>query len=315
MEVRWSYGKILQHQKLSPSLFLGYVLALSAAALAALMHVIPKPLLDSNQGTIELNPIVLAFIIYIMNGLLFTPLARKSPSIKKIEKKNLFFLLLIGLAEVSAMITYFFGLKDSTATNGAILSNSEILFSILIAVIIYREKLKKRERTPFSIIIIGLIAIPVGNDFYYNGMVLTKLVMGDLLILLSGLFYALDINICKYVTDRLDSKRMTQITSFASGGFALCLILLLQIPLEISLSHMPGIIITGIAGTAMSAFFFVIALRLIGTIRTILLYSTGSIFGIIFSAIFLSETITLLNVISIALVLIGLYLLRNRLGE
>ncbi|MGI0082019.1 MAG: DMT family transporter [Nitrosopumilaceae archaeon] len=313
--MRWLYSQVLHHQKLSPSFFLGYVLALSAAALAALMHVIPKPLLESTQGSVELNPIMLAFIIYIMNGLFFTPLARNSVSIKKIEKKNLVLLSLIGLAEVSAMITYFFGLKDSTATNGAILSNSEILFSILIAIIIYRERLKKRERSPFSIIIIGLIALPVGYDFYHDGMALTKLVTGDLLILLSGLFYALDINICKYVTDRLDSKRMTQITSFASGGFALCLILLLQIPFEISLSHIPGIMIAGIAGTGMSAFFFVIALRLIGTVRTILLYSTGSIFGVIFSAIFLSEAITLLNVISILLVLSGVYLLRNRLGE
>ena len=65
----------------------------------------------------------------------------------------------------------------------------------------------------------------------------------------------------------------------------------------------------------MATLFFLISLRLIGAVRTILIYSTTAIFGIIFSALFLAEQITLVNVISIVTVMIGMYLLRNRLGK
>lgn len=294
---------------------IGYVLAISAAALAALTHVIPKPLLDSSYGGIELSPITLAFLIYIMNGLFFTPLAKNHSPIKKIDRKNFVFLGIIGLTEVLALITYFFGLKDSTATNAAILTNGEILFSILIAITIYKERLHRKELSPFALIIIGMIVLPVGYDLYNSGFHVTELVFGDMLILLSGLFYALDINICKYVSSRLDSRRITQLTSFISGGFAFCLILFFQVPFDFSFNQLPEIMITGIAGTGMSALFFILALKFIGTVRTILIYSTSSVFGIIFSKLFLLEVITLANVFSIVMVLSGIYLLRNRLSD
>ncbi|MGI0009784.1 MAG: EamA family transporter [Nitrosopumilaceae archaeon] len=71
----------------------------------------------------------------------------------------------------------------------------------------------------------------------------------------------------------------------------------------------------GIFGTGLSTYFFIMALRLLGAVRTILLYSSTSIFGMIFAALLLHEVITLQNVFSISLVLGGMYFLRNRLGN
>lgn len=293
----------------------GYIFALLAAGLAALMHVAPKPLLESSNGLLEINPMVLACIIYFMNGLFFTPFSKNSEPCKKIGNKNLFFIILIGLAEVLGLITYFFGLKDSTASNAAILNNSEIIFSIIIAITILRERMKKKEIPAFSIVIIGMVGLPIGFDFYQGGLSFTNLVAGDFLILISGLFFALDINISKYVSDRLDAKRIIQLTSFVGGSFALGLILFFQIPLDVSLSQIPGIVITGIAGTGASTLFFLVALRSIGAVRTTVLYSTSSVFGVILAGIFLSETITPVNIFSVILVLTGTYLLKNRISE
>jgi drug/metabolite transporter (DMT)-like permease len=292
----------------------GYVFAILAAGLAALMHVIPKPLLESNSGFLEIHPISLACIIYLINGLFFTPFSKNSVPYGKIGRKNLIFIILIGLAEVLGLITYFFGLKDATAANAAVLNNSEIIFSILIAITVLRERLCKKELAPFSIVIIGIAVLPIGFDFYQRGMTVTNLVIGDLLILLSGLFFALDINISKYVSDRLDSKRITQLTSFVAGIFALGLVVFFQIPFDISLDHMPGILISGIAGTGVSTLFFIMALRLIGAVRTTLLYSTSSIFGVVLAGIFLNEALTIVNVISLALVLSGTYLLKEKIS-
>jgi len=305
-----------QKDKLFLSRYFGYVIILAAAALAALLHVISKPLLDySGPNIVQINPITLAAIIYIINGLFFTPLTKKNPdSVSKIDKKNLFLLTVIGIAEVSAIITYFFGLKESTAVNASILTNGEILFSILVAITVLRERLQKKEAPAFLLIVAGIILLPVGYDLYNNGMVLTDLVFGNLLIILSGVFVAIDINLCRYVSNKIGPKKITQIVSFVGAGFAFGLIVAFQVPFDVSVTHLPGIAIIGIFGTGMATFFFLIALRLIGTVRTVLLYSTTSTFGVIFAAILLHESITLQNVFSLVLVSAGLYLLRNRLG-
>ena len=307
---------ILRTSKLSGFPSAGYYIIITAALLAALVHVIAKPLLSSSEfDGFEINPIVLAACIYIINGVFFTPISRKCTPIGKMGSRNLVLIAIIGIAEVSALITYFFGLKDSTAVNASIFSNGEIIFSLIIAITIYRERLQKKELTPFSMILFGMIVLPLGYDFYQHGITLSNIVFGDLLIIFSGFLYAIDINICKYVSDRFDSKRIAQLTSFVSGIFALSLIFVFQIPFDINFEQIPGIAVLAIFGTGISTLFFLIALRLIGAVRTVLIYSTTSIFGIIFSIIFLSEAITIVNIISIGMVLVGIYLLRNRLGD
>lgn len=306
----------IKKNKLVSSPHIGYVLVIAAAALAGLIHSLSKPLLSYTVPTsVEINPITLAAIIYIINGLFFTPIKKNANSSTKIGKKNLLMLAIIGIAEVSALITYFFGLKDSTAVNASILTNGEMVFSILIALTIFRERLQKEEFAPFSMIILGVVLLPIGYDLYRNGMVFTDLVFGNLLIIFSGVFYAIDVNLCKFVTHKLNARRITQIASFFGGGFALCLMFVFQIPFQVSFSQIPSIAIIGLFGTGVATFFFLIGLRLIGAIRTILLYSSTTVFGIIFAGLFLQESITAQNVASIILVSAGIYFLRNRLGK
>ncbi len=292
----------------------GYLIITVSAALFALTHVIGKPLLEQSNG-IEINPIALAATIYIINGLFFTPFVRKKNPIKTLGNKNLILISMIAIAEVSALISYFFGLKEATAVNAAIFSNGEIIFSLLIAITIFREKLSKNEITPCFMIIFGMMVLPVGYDFYNQGMVLTDLVFGDFLIIFSGLLYAIDVNICKYVGDRINSKRVAQLVSFFAGGFAIVLLLAFQIPYDITLDKIPAISLIGILGIGLATLLFLISLRLIGAVRTILIYSTTSIFGVIFSTVFLGEQITIVNIISIVMVMTGIYILRNRLAK
>src|SRR5438309_4982049 len=226
---------------------LGYLVVIIAATLEALRQILSKALLvPSDQLTTELNPVIVSFFIFIINGLFFSPLARNADSIKKIKRSDLLFLVLIGIAESSALITYFFGLRDSTALNASVLNNGEIMFSILIAIIIFRERFQKMEQVPFAMIIIGMVVLPIGYDFYSNGIAITKLVFGDILLLLAGLFWALDINMSNHISSRFGSQRITQLASFLAGLFALCLILGFLITFKIDITHMPAIAFVGI---------------------------------------------------------------------
>ncbi len=295
---------------------LGYLVVIIAAMLEALRQILSKALLvPSDQMITELNPVTVTFFIFIINGIFFSPLARRSGSIKNIQKKDILFLVLIGIAEGSALITYFFGLHNSTALNASVLNNGEITFSNFIAVIFLRERLQKKERFPFALIIIGMVVLPIGYDFYENGISVSKVVVGDALLLLAGLFWALDINMSHHISKRLSSQRITQLASFLAGLFAFCLIVGFQIPFNINPAHMPSIAIIGIVSIGMSTALFVTGLKLIGAVRTILIYSINSAFGVVLAGIFLHETVNISSILSVSIAFLGIYLLRNKLGD
>jgi len=292
----------------------GYYFIILAAALAALIHVICKPMLDGGNSQLEINPIVMAFLIYFICGIFFTPLVKKSPVVSRFTRKDVLFMALIGIAEVSALITYFYGISTSTAVNASIFSNSEIIFSLVIAMMVFKERLRIKECIPFSMIIIGMMIIPIGNDLYQNNLSLGSLVTGDLLIIFSGLLYAVDITLCKYIGERFDVKKTVQITSFICAAITISIIVLFQIPMDVELVQLPSILIMSIIGTGMSTLFFLMGLKLIGAVRTVLLYSTMSMFGILFSGLILSEVITPVDIFSTMLVFAGIFLLRNKLA-
>ena len=291
----------------------GYLLAIAAAVLTGMVHSLPKQFFSLSPSGAELNPLTFVAIVYIINGVFFTPMKKSSAPISKIGRRNLFIILAIALAEVSGLVAYFFGLKQSTAINGSILTNGEIIFAVLIAVTIFKERLNKKEIIPFSAIIAGIIALPIGYEFFQSHLSVTDLLLGNLLILLSGAFCAIDVVLCRYVTDKVDAKRITQIVSFAGAGFVLATMAIFQVPFQVDLAQLPSIALIGLFGTGFATFLFLVALKMIGTTRTVLLYSTNFIFGIIFATVFIHESLTFINIASIILSSIGIYLLRNKI--
>ncbi len=81
------------------------------------------------------------------------------------------------------------------------------------------------------------------------------------------------------------------------------------------MEQVPSIIIIAIAGTGISNLLFLIGLKLVGAVRTVLLYSTTSVFGIIFSITLLAESASVTDYLSITFVMAGIFLLRNKLAE
>ena len=139
--------------------------------------------------------------------------------------------------------------------------------------------------------------------------------MGDLLIIMAGLFYGIEMNIYKYVSERVDSKRILQIISFVGGGAALGVVFFMQIPINLRLEDLPVLLTTGIFGIGLSVLFIVMAIKHIGAVRTILIFSTTTLFGILFSYLILGEEIMIAHFVAFAMVFMGIYLLRKRVAE
>lgn len=305
-----------RHSSLSSKknkIVLGIVLTLAAASMEALADVIPKPLMADTQ-ILPASPLLIVFLIYIVNGAIFTPFTIKSKPLSKFSIKPLYALTALGIVEVLSTIFFLYGLKDTSAINASILGNSEIVFGVIIAMIVLGERIKRKEILPFMLIGFGAILIPFGTDISDGGF-MTNFVVGDLMILISGLFLGIVMTMYKRMGDKFDSRRIIQYTSFVGAAVALGCILVMGIPFELDPTHLPTILITGVIGIGMPVFFILIALRYIGAVRTILVFSTTTIFGVMFANLLLGETISMANVGAMGIVIVGTYLLRNRLAR
>ena len=292
---------------------LGIALTLAAASMEALADVIPKPLMADTQ-ILPTSPLLIVFLIYIVNGAIFTPLTVKSKPLSKFSIKPLYALTALGIVEVLSTIFFLYGLKDTSAINATILGNSEIVFGVIIAMIVLGERIKRKEILPFMLIGFGAILIPLGTDISEGGF-MTNFVIGDLMILVSGLFLGIVMTMYKRMGDKFDSRRIIQYTSFVGAAVALGGILIMGIPFELDPNHLPTILITGVIGIGMPVFFILIALRYIGAVRTILVFSTTTVFGVMFANLLLGEIISMANVAAIGIVIVGTYLLRKRLAR
>ena len=298
------------------SFWVGITIALLAAIFASTINIVGKILVDPSYGYVDesIHPLNLAIFLGLISGLFFTPFAKGKQSPTKFSRKSLFLVLMLGITDVTAITTNFFGLNHTSAINATILINTELLFTLLIALIVFKERIQKKETLPLSLVALGAIILPMVVDISENGTFLSGFIFGDMMIILAAVFFALDISIARYVSRRVPASRISQISAFAGIPFALFLMLIFEIPFEMPLEQMPMIVYMGIFVSGLSYYFFVIALRLIGAIRTVLIYSTTSIFGIVFSAMFLGETITEFNIISVGIIITGIYLLRKKIA-
>ncbi|MBL4595244.1 MAG: DMT family transporter, partial [Robiginitomaculum sp.] len=151
----------------------GFCFAILAAAFSALPNVIPKEIMESSETEIIPNPLMLVFVIYVVNSLLFAPFSklnkknRTKNSTKnciersiKMKRVTIILLISLGVVEASGTLSYTIGLQETSATNASILVNSETVFAILLGIMIFKEKLSKKEVLPLILIVLGSILIP-----------------------------------------------------------------------------------------------------------------------------------------------------------
>jgi drug/metabolite transporter (DMT)-like permease len=300
--------------KIKVATTLGFTVAILSAALSALPDVITKPIIDpGTDGIVPTEPLLVVLIMYLMTGIFFTPLAKLQKPRVKIKRSSWGILIIYGVASASSTLVFSFGLQETSATNASILTNSETVFTVLIGMLLCKECLAKKELLPLTLIVVGAIFLPIGSDIYNQKFAFSEFVFGDILILISGFIYCL----CTFIAKRasvIKTTSVVQIMSFSGAAFIFILMLVFQTDFAIDQSDFSLLSFVGIAGIGGSVLFFVMAVRMIGAVRTILIFSSTTVFGVLYSGIYLLEPISLFHVSSVALVVLGLHQLRYRLA-
>ena len=279
---------------------IGYASAILCAVLVGSISTISKPVLA------DTNPLLYGALVYLLVSLSSVPLSYKVKGLQ-VRVKDWPIVLAITLSgAVLAPALFFIGLEQTTASDTAIISNCETIFTVLFALVFFKEKLGRRGYAAIALVLTGVFIVTTNLQF--SGTLLDLKKEGNLLILLSMVFWGLDNNLSKIAAQRIDISRLVQLKGLIGGTILLVLVLFLNTPLKILPIDIPNLLLVGLVGFGISLYLFLHSLRRIGTVRTMLIFSTGTVFGLLFAVAFLHEKIGLYQILSIALMLAGIYL-------
>ena len=292
----------------------GYVGAVLAALLFGISSTLNKIALRN------VHPMIVAGSIYLTAGIVlmllrFTPL--KDKILERLEfkvktqeyfsRRDLLILTFIVLfGSFLAPLSFMFGLNKTTAVNASLLLNTETLFTVLIALLVFKEKASGRSIIGILLILIGAAVISTEN---FKEVELSKGILGNILIILAGLSWAIDNNLSKLLSVKRDLLLVTSLKGLFGGGALLILASLIGIRFYIPLQSLPYILTVGAFSIGFSIVLFLFALREIGAMKTGAIFSTSSLIGALFAFLILGESFTAVKAFFGILMLFGVYLL------
>jgi len=281
-----------------------YILLIISAVLYGSISTIAKPSLNT------IHPILLSSLIYLIVGIFLTIIIKITKDIGNVTTNSLKLIFLTSVCgAVIGPILFFYGLKLTDASTSSLLINAEFLFSILFAVFILKEKPGRASYIGIVFIFVGLIILNLKIDDF--DFIQNNHFIGNMLILGATVFWALDNNISKIILQKeTPIIRIIQLKSLFGGFISLLIVFLFGVSFTVSIYQIPNLLLLSLGGFAGSLFLFLKGMKEIGTIKSVMIFSTSSIFGVIFAVIFLKESIELWRLgLSLLTMIFGIYLI------
>ena len=113
--------------------------------------------------------------------------------------------------------------------------------------------------------------------------------------------------------EKAEVAKIAQIKS-AIGGVIMFVIAIFGfgIPFSLEESQIIPILVLGMIGFAASLYFFMQSLKRISTVRTVLIFSMASVFGLGASLIFLHEQISWYQIITAIIMILGIWMMNRK---
>ena len=277
----------------------GYAYALTGAVCGGSVTALTKLLL-ANNGPIPITG--LAFSLSGLMLLLYRP--RMKPA--KGSAPYLLFMGLVGAAISPLMYSY--GLSETTAVNAALLANGEVLFTTIIAFSVFGERLGRAQLLRGLFIVAGIVV--VSTDLDITGVSFLQGIMGNLLVLGSMVGWSVENNLLVVATRRFEPASLSKFRNLIGGAAVTAFVVAGGYTFDFSSYDVVVLVI--LAGALMGGtFLFIAAIKRLGAIRMLLVWSTSTVFGAAFAYVLLGEQITPVQLTGGALILLGVYLFRR----
>jgi drug/metabolite transporter (DMT)-like permease len=265
---------------------LAFIYLVIAAALYGSISTVAKPTLDS------IHPILLSSLTYLIIGIVVTCIIKITGHYYNPTKNDLKLIVLISISgAVFGPILYFYGLTFTNASLASILINAEFIFSIILAVSILKERPTRIGYAGIILIFVGLLITNV--DFENQSLIGGNTFIGNILIIAASFFWAVDNNVSNIAMKKgVSVTRLIQLKSLIGGLISLSIWLGLSFSLSFNmlrLEQIPNLLLLSLGGFAGSLFLFLTGMKQVGTIISVMIFSTSSIFGVIFALLLLDE--------------------------
>ena len=258
-----------------------------------------------------LDPLAAAFYTQLIPGFLFLPFLRPS----RFERRDLrivVFLILTG--SVLGPVLYFTGIAATTPTNGALLQNTESLFTIIIAFLFLRERLTRGAYLAFVPIVAG--AFVVTTDLNVADIGRSEFLLGNLFLIGSAVCWASNNNIVTVLSRRVPIRTLIAVQLLFGTPLLAPIMVARGIPFDVPLDRLPVLVFVALGMIGVFSLLFYYAFRTIGAMRTGAVLSISSVWGLLIAlAVFPQYSITPAQIVGGALMvpaLLALYLFEPR---
>ncbi|WP_046213800.1 DMT family transporter [Paenibacillus wulumuqiensis] len=280
-------------------LFLTYGLVFFVTAIWGLNIVIIKVLVE------YLPPQTMTAFRIMMAG--FTALITivLGKSFRHLSKKEWIYTLLgmlFGVILHHSLIAV--GLTMIDASNASLILALVPLTTAILAVLFLSEQLTKLRIVGFILALTGVFFIQGGS---LSNMQLSQ---GELILLIAMVVQAISFIFVKKATATIDSKQVTTIM-YLLGSIGLLIISFITEPKGLSEMTSASLfiyflfIVSGIVATGVGYIVFNAAIQQIGAGQTAIFNNFVPFFGLVFSALFLNETITAPQLIGFVFIVAG----------
>jgi drug/metabolite transporter (DMT)-like permease len=255
--------------------------AIAYALLSAALFGASTPFAKLLVGSVP--PLALAGLLYLGSGIgLAVWLAVRRPKTIKLPLRDLPWLgAAIAAGGILGPALLMYGLARTDAASASLLLNLEVVFTAVMAWVVFRENVDKR-------VFIGLLAIAAGGVVLsWEQIPRASGIAGPLLIAAACFVWALDNNLTRRVSGG-DAVVIAALKGLVAGAVNLALALALGAYLPA-----PGAIalagLVGLVGYGISLVLFIMALRDLGTARAGAYFSVAPFYGAALALLLLDE--------------------------
>ncbi|MEM3561989.1 MAG: DMT family transporter [Candidatus Jordarchaeaceae archaeon] len=254
-------------------------------------------------GVEFLNPFIYLFFRFLIAAVVTLPIMRfvRSRELARylLDKR----VILVGLINTLAFFCEFVGIEYTTAGMAAILTNVQVVFVALLAYLFLGEQMDKRKTVALTASVLGVLLIAINGDpsNLQGGQLL-----GNLLILVSGILWAVYIVASKFVLDN-NSGKYLEVNSMELTYAVTILTMMFSLPpaliygftdfssiLDVAtLPAIIGILYMGFMCTTLAYFLYFEGLKRVTASASAIYLILQTVFAVLLAFLFLGEIPTL----------------------
>lgn len=269
------------------------------AFLSAFLYDLNVPVSKYSLKTLSTNEIL--FLLYFGSavGLFLLMLFNKKQKFSlKPQKGESIFIIGVIIFDILAALFIVESLKYIDASTVSLISILEISFTIVISHFIFKTKISKN-------LIIAVILVSIGGILLsFDSSTEFKLSIASMLTVFATACWGLENNLTAKVSDK-NPLLLVFYKCFAVAIFNLLFILKINI-FELFINNW-YLLVIGFFTYGISILYYVYAINYIGISKTSIVFSFSPVFGALISLILFKEKITIYFVISLILMLMGIY--------